>query len=258
LTAAAFLEQAVPDVEGPILGDGDLDEARAIIARYPDARSAMVPLLYLVQSKVGWIPQQGMREVGELLGLQTAEVQAVATFYTMLKLRPTGRYVLSVCTNPSCGIRGGYALFDHAREHLEGAEHVTADGLFTVEEEECLGACDKAPVLSVNYVYFDRVTTDAFDEMVEQIRAGSVPEAARGGVPGDLKEISRVLAGLAAGGTTPAAEPHPATEAPPPEAPPPPPAAEPQPQALPPEEKPQAQPTNEEQASGTEGERSGG
>jgi NADH-quinone oxidoreductase subunit E len=257
VTAAAFLQHAVPDVEGPILGEDELAEARAIIARYPDGRSAIVPLLYLIQSKVGWIPQQGLREVGAVLGLRTAEVEAVATFYTMLKLRPTGRYVLSVCTNPSCGIRGGYALWDHARAALgEDAEHVTGDGLFTVEEEECLGACDKAPVLSVNYVYYDGVTTEAFDRLVEEIRAGRVPEAARGGVPGDLQEISRVLACLPVDGTTPAAEAQPATEPPPPEPTPPPSAAEPQPQALPPREKPQ--PTNEEQASGTEGERSGG
>jgi NADH-quinone oxidoreductase subunit E len=202
VTAAAFMQQAPPDVEGPILGDDDLAEARAIIERYPDARSAMVPLLYLIQSKVGWIPQQGLREVGALLKLRTAEVEAVATFYTMLKLRPTGRYVLSVCTNPSCGIRGGYALWDHARDALgEDAEQVTEDGLFTAEEEECLGACDKAPVLSVNYVYYDAVTVEAFDRMVEEIRAGKVPEAARGGVPGDLKEISRILACLPVAGT---------------------------------------------------------
>src|ERR1043166_2466142 len=136
MTEAGFIERTLPEVEGPILDDQDRQAAAGLMARYPTARSALVPLLYLVQSKVGWIPQQGMREVAELLGLRTAEVEAVATFYTMLKLHPTGRYVLSVCTNPSCGIRGGYALWDHARRSLGGqAEHVTEDGLFTVEEE---------------------------------------------------------------------------------------------------------------------------
>ena len=154
MTEAGFVERTVPDVEGPILDADALREAEAIKARYPDPRSAMVPLLYLIQSRAGWIPQQGMREVAQLLELRTAEVEAVATFYTMLKLHPTGRYVISVCTNPSCAVRGGRALFEHARHTLGGeAERVTDDGLFTLEEEECMGACDKAPVLTVNYLY---------------------------------------------------------------------------------------------------------
>jgi NADH-quinone oxidoreductase subunit E len=213
MTGAGFAERTLPDVEGPILSEDDKAVATALMARYPDPRSAMVPLLYLVQSKAGWIPQQGLREVAELLGLRTAEVEAVATFYTMLKLRPTGRYVLSVCTNPSCGIRGGYALWEHAQRSLgEDAERVTEDGLFTLEEEECLGACDKAPVLTVNYLYYDRVETDAFDRLVDAIRAGRVPEASRGGVPGDLREVSRVLSGSSAPS---APEPAPAVPSPP-------------------------------------------
>jgi NADH-quinone oxidoreductase subunit E len=138
-----------------------------------------------------------MREVADILGLRTAEVEAVATFYTMLKLHPCGRYVLSICTNPSCALRGGRALYEHAVQTLGApAAHVTADGLFTVEEEECMAACDKAPVMAINYTYLDEVTEEAFDHIVGRIRAGEVPEAARGGVPGDLKEVSKVLAGL--------------------------------------------------------------
>ncbi len=213
MTEAGFVERTLPDVEGPIFDDDDRRTAEALMARYPDARSAMVPLLYLIQSKVGWIPKQGMREVGDLLGLRTAEVEAVATFYTMLKLHPTGRYVLSVCTNPSCGIRGGYALWDHARARLGGpAEDITDDGLFTLEEEECLGACDKAPVLTVNYLYYDRMDSEAFDRLVDSIRSGSVPEASRGGVPGDLKEVSRTLAGADRGA---ASTPRPSDQEPP-------------------------------------------
>jgi NADH-quinone oxidoreductase subunit E len=207
VTEAGFVERTVPDVEGPILDADALREAEAIKARYPDARSAMVPLLYLIQSRAGWIPQQGMREVAQLLELRTAEVEAVATFYTMLKLRPTGRYVISVCTNPSCAVRGGRALFEHVRHTLGGeAEHVTDDGLFTLEEEECMGACDKAPVLTVNYLYYDRVTEADFDGLVEAIRRGEVPEAARGGVPGDWREVSATLAGAQRTGPGPAAE----------------------------------------------------
>jgi NADH-quinone oxidoreductase subunit E len=185
------------DVEGPVLSEEARALAERVIARYPTRRSALVPLLYLVQSEVGWVPRQGMREVADILGLTTAEVEAVATFYTMLKLHPCGRYVISICTNPSCALLGGRRLYERARELLgDQAEHISDDGLFTLEEEECLAACDQAPVVAVNYLFFDRVTEEALDRMIESIRAGNVPEASRGGVPGELKEISRTLAGL--------------------------------------------------------------
>jgi len=186
------------DVAGPILDGDDRELAESLVRRYPDGRSALMPLLYLVQSRVGWVPPQGLREVAEILGLATAEVAAVASFYTMLKLRPCGSYVLSICTNPSCGLLGGRRLFERARELLgEAAEHgVTDDGLLTLEEEECMAACDRAPVAALNYVYFDRVTEAGLEAMIEGIRRGEVPEAARGGVPGDLRSVSRVLAGL--------------------------------------------------------------
>jgi NADH-quinone oxidoreductase subunit E len=185
------------DLPGPVLSEEKRAVAERICAKYPTRRSALLPLLYLVQSEVGWVPRQGMREVAEILGLTTAEVEAVATFYTMLKLHPCGRYVISICTNPSCALLGGRRLLEHAREVLgEGAEKVTEDGVFTLEEEECLAACDKAPVLTVNYLYYDHVTEEQLDQMLESIRGGAVPEAARGGVPGDLKETSVLLAGL--------------------------------------------------------------
>ena len=185
------------DVPGPVLDEEKRRMAEVICAKYPTRRSALLPLLYLVQSEVGWVPRQGMREVAEILGITTAEVEAVATFYTMLKLHPCGRYVISVCTNPSCALLGGRRLFEHASEVLgEAATRATEDGVFTLEEEECLAACDQAPVLTVNYVYYDKVTEERLDRMIESIRAGDVPPAPRGGVPGDLKEISRTLAGV--------------------------------------------------------------
>jgi len=198
MTEAGHLTTAdIGDVPGPVLGDDARALARRIVAKYPTPRSALVPLLYLVQSEVGWVPRQGMREVAELLGLTTAEVEAVATFYTMLKLHPCGRYVLSVCTNPSCALRGGKRLFERAHELLgEDCEHITRDGVFTLEEEECLAACDTAPVVALNYVFYDRVTEEALESMIEAVRAGRVPEASRGGVPGELREVSRALAGL--------------------------------------------------------------
>ena len=185
MTEAGHLTTAdIGDVPGPVLGDDVRALARRIVAKYPTPRSALVPLLYLVQSEVGWVPRQGMREVAELLGLTTAEVEAVATFYTMLKLHPCGHYVLSVCTNPSCALRGGKRLLERAHELLgEDCEHITSDGVFTLEEEECLAACDTAPVVALNYVFYDRVTEEALESMIEAVRAGRVPEAARGGGP---------------------------------------------------------------------------
>jgi NADH-quinone oxidoreductase subunit E len=189
---------AVEQVETPVLSEQSRATAERIIAKYPTRRSALVPLLYLVQSEVGWVPRQGMREVGDMIGLTTAEVEAVATFYTMLKLYPCGRYVISVCTNPSCTLVGARESYQRAQELLgNGAERMTEDGLFTLEEEECLAACDKAPVVAVNYVYYDQVTADRMEHLIGEIREGGVPEAARGaGAPGDLKQVSRVLAGL--------------------------------------------------------------
>jgi NADH-quinone oxidoreductase subunit E len=187
----------VATVQRPVLSAEALATAERIVARYPTPRSAMIPLLYLVQSEVGWVPRAGMEDVAEILGLTAAEVEAVASFYTMFKLHPCGRYVLSVCTNPSCSLLGGRRLYELARETLgEESERVTPDGVFTVEEEECLAACDKAPVVTVNYVYYDRVTESGLQELIQGIRAGNVPTAARGGVPGDLKQVSRTLAGL--------------------------------------------------------------
>jgi NADH-quinone oxidoreductase subunit E len=193
----AELRVVPADVKGPVLSAEVREVAARIAARYPNRRSALVPLLYLVQSEVGWVPRQGMREVADILGLTTAEVEAVATFYTMLKLHPCGRFVLSVCTNPSCALLGGRRLYERAREILgPGSTQVTDDGLFTLEEEECLAACDQAPVVAVNYLFFDRVTEEGLEQLIESIRAGRVPEAARGGVPGEWKQVSRTLAGL--------------------------------------------------------------
>jgi len=198
VTEAGLLRDDVPDVDGPILTGEVRTVAERLVAKYPDGRSALLPLLYLVQSEVGWVPPQGMREIGAILGLKTAEVEAVATFYTMVKLHPCGRYVLSICTNPSCALLGGRRLLERARELLGPASEygVSDDGMLTLEEEECMAACDLAPVASLNYVYFDRVAEDDLEPIIEGIRRGDVPEAARGGVPGDLRAVSKTLAGL--------------------------------------------------------------
>ncbi|MGH2683266.1 MAG: NADH-quinone oxidoreductase subunit NuoE [Actinomycetota bacterium] len=171
--------------------------ATEIVGRYPDKRSALLPLLYLMQAEQGYVTREGMQEAGEILGLTTAQVEAVASYYTMFKKRPAGRWIISVCTNVSCALWGGRRLFERAREALgDEATEITSDGLFSLEEVECLGACDAAPVVQVNYCNYDKVTEEGLLEMLEHLRAGQVPEPARGSKPVDHQATSRILAGL--------------------------------------------------------------
>jgi NADH-quinone oxidoreductase subunit E len=176
------------------------EEANAIIARYPSSRSAMMPLLYLVQSVEGYVSREGLREVAEVLGLTTADVEAVATFYSMYRFEPAGRYVLSVCTNVSCALLGARKLYQHAREALEpDAAGVTAVEGITLHEEECLGACEQAPVVQVNFRNYARMTRERLDELLGSLRQGSpLPPDADAEPPPDLRATSRTLAGLGA------------------------------------------------------------
>jgi NADH-quinone oxidoreductase subunit E len=183
------------------LFDGtSLEEARAIVARYPAGRerSAVMPLLYLAQSIEGRVTRDGLREVGELLGITTAEVEAVASFYTMLRLRETGTHLIAVCTNLSCALRGAKDVYE-AAHRATGVPHggeLSDDGLFSVHEEECLGVCELAPVVQVNAANHDRVTPERVAELVESLRAGRVPEPARGPAVQSFRHASRILAGL--------------------------------------------------------------
>ncbi len=142
--------------------------------------------------------QDGLKQVGELLGITTAEVEAVASFYTMLRLRRTGAHVVSVCTNLSCALRGAKDVIDAALEAAEIAhgDEVSPDERITVHEEECLGACDAAPVVQIDFANHDRVTPDRMRELVASLRAGEVPEPSRGEAPGDFRNASRILAGV--------------------------------------------------------------
>jgi NADH-quinone oxidoreductase subunit E len=176
------------------------DELRAragrIVARYPERRSALLPLLYLVQAEQGQVTDEGMREVAGMLGLTTAEVEAVATYYTMFKKHPTGRWVLSICTNLSCALAGGRSLYDRAVDTLgPESREVTAEGAITLEEVECLGACDAAPVVQVNYANYDRVTEDRLAEIIEALLRDDPPQPSRGQKPVDHVATARLLAG---------------------------------------------------------------
>jgi NADH-quinone oxidoreductase subunit E len=184
----------------PIFEGSRLDEAKDILGRYPDGRgrSAIMPLLYLAQSVEGHVSRDGLREVAGLLGLTTAEVEAVATFYTMYRLRPTGTHVVSVCTNLACMLRGARDVYEAAHEAagIRHGQELSDDGLFTLHEEECLGVCDFAPVALVNFANHDRVTPDRMRELIAGLRDGSVPEPSRGPAMESFKAASRALAGL--------------------------------------------------------------
>jgi NADH-quinone oxidoreductase subunit E len=176
------------------------EEAAAIIARYPTGRerSALMPLLYLAQSIEGRVSRAALQEVGALLGLTTAEVEAVASFYTMLRLRPTGTHVVSVCTNLPCALRGANDVYE-AAHHATGIPHggeLSEDQLFTIHQEECLGACEFAPVVQVNAANHDRVTPERMNDIVAALREGTIPEPSRGPAVASFREASRLLAGL--------------------------------------------------------------
>jgi NADH-quinone oxidoreductase subunit E len=191
------------------------ERAKEIIARYPEGRerSALLPLLHLVQSEEGYVSPAGVTFCAEQLGLTRAQVGAVATFYTMYKRRPAGDWLVSVCTNTMCGVLGGNRSFEALSEYLGlGHDETTEDGLITLEHAECLAACDYAPVLTVNYEYFDKIQADEALAIVHQLEEGQPPLPTRGARLCTLREMSLQLAGFAedregAVGEGPAAEP---------------------------------------------------
>lgn len=177
-----------------------LDDARSVIARYPEGRerSAVMPLLYLAQSAEGRITRDGLREVADLLGITTAEVEAVATFYTMYRTRPTGEHLVNVCTNLACMLRGAKDVYEAAHEAagMARGQEISDDGLITLHEEECLGVCDFAPAVQIDFMNHDNVSPERMRELVAQLRAGEVPTPARGPKVESFRHASRVLAGV--------------------------------------------------------------
>jgi NADH-quinone oxidoreductase subunit E len=174
------------------------DVMRSIIARYPRSRSAIMPLLHYVQAISGYVTNEGIEKISELLEIETAEVSAVATFYTQYKRKPVGEYHIGVCTNTLCAVMGGDAIFAALKDHL-GIENdgVTADGKVSLEHIECNAACDYAPVVMANWEFYDNQTVESAKSLVDAARAGNPPAPTRG--PNRLvtyKEASAVLAGL--------------------------------------------------------------
>ncbi|MFD4294608.1 NADH-quinone oxidoreductase subunit NuoE [Rhodococcus sp. NPDC058505] len=172
-------------------------DAKEIVGRYPQARSALLPLLHLVQSEDGHVTAAGIEFCAAQVDLTAAEVSAVATFYSMYRRSPTGDYLVGVCTNTLCAVMGGDAILDRLRTHL-GLDpgHTAADGTVTLEHLECNAACDYAPVVMVNWEFFDNQTPETAVELVDTLRAGGTAIPVRGAPPCTFRETERILAGF--------------------------------------------------------------
>jgi NADH-quinone oxidoreductase subunit E len=174
-------------------------DAAELISRYPEgqSRSALLPLLHLVQSEQGYVTPDGIAFCADTLGITKAQVAAVATFYTMYKRSPTGEYLVSVCTNTLCGMLGGDEIFAALKDQLGvGNNQTTADGSITLEHAECLAACDYAPVITVNYEFFDNQTVGSARNAVSQLQSGERPVPTRGAPLCTFKQIERQIAGF--------------------------------------------------------------
>ncbi|WP_407661011.1 NADH-quinone oxidoreductase subunit NuoE [Kitasatospora purpeofusca] len=172
-------------------------DAAELIGRYPVARSALLPLLHLVQAEEGFVSRTGIRFCAEQLDLTTAEVTAVATFYTMYRRRPAGEYHVGVCTNTLCAVLGGDQIFAELQEHLGIANNeTTEDGRISIEHIECNAACDYAPVVMVNWEFFDNQTPESAKLLVDDLRAGREAVPTRGARLCSFKDSARILAGF--------------------------------------------------------------
>ncbi len=182
-----------PDVEANLRSD-----AQAIVARYPNSRSALMPLLHLIQSVDGFVSPRGIALTAEILDLTRAEVSAVATFYSQYRRHPNGEYNVGVCTNALCAVMGGDVIWEELTTYLGvGSDETTEDGKITLEALECNAGCDYAPVIMVNWEFFDNQTPASARQIVDDIRAGKDIHPTRGSEKvATFKETERVLAGF--------------------------------------------------------------
>jgi NADH-quinone oxidoreductase subunit E len=182
-----------------MLSDEIRENALELMARYPQPRSALLPMLHLVQSEQGYVTPEGIGMCAELLGLTKAEVSAVSTFYTMYKRKPVGEYHVGVCTNTLCAVMGGDAILAALQEHtgITTQNGVTDDGKVSLEHVECNAACDFAPVVMVNWEFFDNQTPASARALVDSLRAGETVTPTRGAASVcTWREAERVLAGF--------------------------------------------------------------
>lgn len=155
------------------LNADNVEIALEIIGRYPRPKSALIPLLHLAQEQDGHLTDDAMAHIGELVGVSSAEVLGTASFYEMFKMEPVGTYVVNICTNIACQLVGGEELLAHAEQKLGiRPGQTTSDGLFTIEDVECIAACTEAPCLQVNYRYFHKIENSEFDQLVDDLRSG--------------------------------------------------------------------------------------
>lgn len=166
-------------------------ELREIAARYPQARSGLLPMLHLVQSVDGFLSDEGINACAEVLDLTPAEVRGVATFYSMYHREPVGDYLLGVCTNTLCAVMGGDAIYSRLREYVD-----PSDPKITLEHVECNAACDYAPVVMVNWEFVDNQTPASAEALVDDLRAGRPVQSTRGPRICTFKQAERVLAGF--------------------------------------------------------------
>jgi NADH-quinone oxidoreductase subunit E len=171
-----------------------MGELREIAGRYPQARSGLLPMLHLLQSYEGCITQSGLEACADVLDITTAEVAAVATFYSMYKTKPVGKHLVGVCTNTLCAVMGGDLIYERLQQHLGGNE--SSDGAVTLEHVECNAACDYAPVVMVNWEFVDNQTPESAVELVDKLRAGEKVTASRGAEITCWRDTERVLAGF--------------------------------------------------------------
>jgi NADH-quinone oxidoreductase subunit E len=182
---------------GVPLGEETYTELKEIAARYPQARSGLLPMLHLVQSVQGCVTAEGIEACAEILDISAAEVSGVATFYTMYKRRPVGDYHVGVCTNTLCAVMGGDLIFERLKDHLDvGNDETTEDGAITLEHIECNAACDYAPVMTVNWEFMDNMTPESATKLVDDLRAGTEVRSTRGPRICTWREAERVIAGF--------------------------------------------------------------
>lgn len=179
------------------ISEATREQLREIIARYPHARSALLPMLHLMQAEQGHITAEGIAVCAEELDLAPAEVAAVATFYTMYKRHDMGEYHVGICINPGCGLLGGDELWQRACGRLGiGNDEVTPDGRFSLERIECQAACTHAPVVTVNWEYLDDQTPESLDEVLDTLADGGEVTSTRGPVIRSFRDTERTLAGF--------------------------------------------------------------
>ena len=155
------------------LSDENRGRAHRLLEVYPQSRSALIPLCHLAQAQDGYLTEEAMEDIAQLCGVSPAEVRGTASFYDMLHTEPVGRYVVAVCTNIACMLSGAYEVLEHAESSL-GVGQTTTDGMFTIEDAECLAGCDNAPCVQVNHRFFGPLDAVGFDQLVSDLRSGAL------------------------------------------------------------------------------------